>query len=137
MTNESLRLGPAMRAISVLGSLLLIAMGIFFAMDHATAAMAYGIPLAGGIDNAWISSAALRDLAFGSLALTFALLRDRRGMGLCLLFGAVIPLGDAIVVTRNSPTPLLYLPLHVGGALASLVLAGIFLYPFIRNSPER
>jgi hypothetical protein len=47
------------------------------------------------------------------MGLTFALLRDRRAMGLTVLFGAVIPIGDAIVVIRNSPTPLLYLPLHV------------------------
>jgi hypothetical protein len=129
MKDDPPRLGPLMFAISVIGSLVLIFMGIAFALDHTGAAMAYGVPLSGGADNAWISSAALRDLSFGCLALTFALLRDRRAMGLSLLFGAIIPIGDAIVVLRNSPTPLAYLPLHVGGALGCIVLAVILLYP--------
>lgn len=122
-----------MTVISVLGSVLLLVMGIAFACDHMVAAKAYGVPLSGGADNAWISSTALRDLAFGALGLTFALLRDRRGMGLSLLFGAIIPIGDAIVVTRNSPTPLAYLPLHVGGAVACLILAAILLSPLGRR----
>jgi hypothetical protein len=113
----------------VAGSLLLVGMGVFFACDHAGAAAAYGVSLAGGPDNAWISSAALRDLAFGCLALTFALLRDRRAMGLSLLFGAIIPIGDGIVVLRSSPTPWEFLPLHWGGAVVCLVLAFILLRP--------
>ena len=129
MANEPSRLGPFMTTVSVLGSLLLIIMGIVFALDHAGAAMAYGVPVSGGADNAWVSSAALRDLAFGCLALTFALLGDRRAMGLVLLFGAIIPIGDAIVVLRNSAKPLTYLPLHVGGAIGCLIFAGILLYP--------
>ena len=123
------RLGPVLFIISILGSLLLIGMGIVFALDHTGAATTYGVPLSGGPENAWLSSAALRDLAYGCLALTFALLRDRRAMGLCLLFGALIPIGDAIIVIRHSPNPLLYLPLHAGGAIACLILAVIFLYP--------
>jgi hypothetical protein len=122
-----------MAAISVLGSVLLIVLGIAFALDHPGAALAYGVPVAGGADNAWISSAALRDLAFGCLGLTFALLRDRRAMGLALLFGALIPIGDVVIVLRNSPTPLTYLPLHAGGAIACLVLAAVVLYPLRRG----
>jgi hypothetical protein len=118
-----------MFAVSLMGSIGVIVVSIVFAFDHAEAAMAYGVSLAGGTDNAWISSAAVRDLAFGCLALAFAVLRDRRGMDLCLLFGALIPVGDAIIVLRNSPTPLMFLPLHVGGAVGCLVLAGTFLYP--------
>ncbi len=118
-----------MFAISLAGSLLLISMGIFFSIDHEEAARAYGVPLSGGADNAWISSAALRDLAFGSLTLVFALLRDRRAVGLCLLCGAIIPAGDALVVLRNSPAPWAYLPLHLGGALGCLVLAWFLIVP--------
>jgi len=118
-----------MFALSVAGSSVLILMGSIFAYDHVDAARAYGVALSGGPDNAWISSAALRDLAFGGLALSFALLRDKRAMGLCLLFGAIIPAGDAIVVLQNSATPWEYLPLHLGGAIVCLVLAAILLLP--------
>jgi hypothetical protein len=121
-----------MFAISVAGSLVLISMGILFSFDHEGAAKGYGIPVSGGVDNAWITTAALRDLAFGCLTLIFALLRDRRAVGLCLLCGAIIPVGDAVVVLRNSPQPWAFLPLHLGGALGCLALAGLLIYPFMR-----
>jgi len=129
MNHDPSRLGPAMLWITLLGSLLLITMGIVFSLDHEGAAKAYGVPVSGGVENAWISSAALRDLAYGCLTLTFALLRDRRAVGLCLLYGTMIPAGDALVVLRNSPAPLDYLPLHLGGAIGCLVLAFILLRP--------
>ena len=115
--------------ITLAGSLLLIAMGIIFSIDHEGAAKAYGVPTSGGTENAWISSAALRDLAYGCLTLTFVLLRDRRAVGLCLLCGAIIPAGDALVVLRSSPAPLDYLPLHLGGAIGCLVLVFLLLGP--------
>src|SRR5579871_591629 len=98
MNYEPSRLPSIFFVIVLAGSLLLIGMGLVFACDHALAARSYGVPLAGGPDNSWISSAALRDFAFGGLTLALTLLRDRRAVGLCLLFGAIIPLGDAIVV---------------------------------------
>jgi hypothetical protein len=67
--------------------------------------------------------------AYGCVTLVFALLRDRRAVGICLLCGAIIPLGDAIVVLRNSTTPLEYLPLHLGGVAVCLVLGFILLRP--------
>lgn len=115
--------------MSLAGSLVLIVIGIFFSLNHTGAAATYGVAVSGGTGNAWISSAALRDLAYGGLTLTFTLLRDRRAIGLCLLFGAIIPVGDAIVVLRHSPSPLQYLPLHLGGALVCLVFAAILLRP--------
>jgi hypothetical protein len=129
MNRDSEKFGPGLLAISIAGSCLLILMGAVFAGDHVGAAFAYGVPLSGGPDNAWISSAALRDIAFGALGLSFALLRDRRAMGLCLLFGTIIPLGDAIVVFRNSTTPWVYLSLHLGGVVTCLILAVVFLLP--------
>jgi len=104
-------------------------MGIVFSVDHEGAAKAYGVPTSGGLENAWISSAALRDLAYGCLTLAFTLLRDRRAVGLCLLCGTIIPAGDALVVLRNSPAPMEYLPLHLGGAIGCLVLAFLLLGP--------
>jgi hypothetical protein len=129
MNHDPSRLGPVLYLISLAGSLVLIVIGISFSLNHTGAAAAYGVVLSGGAGNAWISSAALRDLAYGCLALSFTLLRDRRALGLCFLFGAIIPAGDAIVVLRHSPSPLEYLPLHLGGALVCLVFAAILLRP--------
>ena len=123
------RLGPIFYVISLAGSLLLIVIGILFTVNHTGAAVAYGVPVSGGTNNAWIGSAALRDIAYGCLTLTFTLLHDRRAVGLCLLFAVMIPVGDAIVVLRNSPSPLQHLPLHLSGAVVCLVLAVTLLRP--------
>jgi Domain of unknown function (DUF4267) len=129
MNHDPLRLGPVLYLISLAGSLVLIIIGVFFSLNHTGAAAVYGVAVPGGTGNAWISSAALRDLAYGCLTLTFTLLRDRRAIGLCLLFGAIIPVGDAIVVLRHSPSPPEYLPFHLSGALMCLVLAAVLLRP--------
>jgi hypothetical protein len=129
MNHDPSRLGPVLYLISLAGSLVLIVIGIFFSLNHTGAATVYGVAVSGGVGNAWISSAALRDLAYGCLALTFTLLRDRRAIGLCLLFGAIIPVGDAIVVLRHSPSPPEYLLLHLSGAVVCLVLGTILLRP--------
>ena len=63
----------------------------------------------------------------GSVALVFALLRDRRAAGLGVLLGALIPLGDALIVWTKSPTPLQFLPFHGGGVLGCLVFAFLLL----------
>jgi hypothetical protein len=129
MNHDPSRLGPVLYLISLAGSLVLIIIGVFFSLNHTGAAAAYGVAVSGGTGNAWITSAALRDLAYGCLTLTFTLLRDRRAIGLCLLFGAIIPVGDAIVVLRHSPNPPESLPLHLGGALVCLAFAAILLRP--------
>jgi hypothetical protein len=121
------QLGPVLYLISIAGSVILVTMGIVFFLNHTGAAAAYGVPLSGGTDNSWIGSTALRDLAYGGVTLTFTLLRDRRAVGLCVLFGTIIPIGDAIVVLYQSPSPLKYLPLHLGGALVCLILGVILL----------
>jgi hypothetical protein len=76
-----------------------------------------------------VSAAAVRDISVGALALVFALLRDRRAVGLCALLGAIIPLGDGMIVLRNGPAPAPFLPLHWGSALGCLVFAFLVLRP--------
>ena len=48
MLNKRARLGPVTATISVLGSLLLIGMGIVFSFDHTGAAAAYEFPCRAG-----------------------------------------------------------------------------------------
>ena len=96
--------------LSLLASLGLIAVGLGFIGDNAGAAQLFGIPLAGVPTDAYVSAAAVRDVAFGALTLVFTLLRDRRAVGLCILLGAIIPIGDGIVVLRHAAHPLTFCP---------------------------
>jgi hypothetical protein len=127
ITTSSLR--GALYVISIAASLGLIAMGIVFLLDNATAAKLFGVPLAAGPGAAYVSAAAVRDLSVGALALVFALLRDRRAVGLCALLGAIIPLGDGMIVLRDGPAPAPFLPLHWGSALGCLIFAFLVLRP--------
>ncbi len=115
--------------LALLASLALVAVGFGFILDNADAAKLFGIPLAGGPTDTYVTVAAVRDVAFGALTLVFTLLRDRRAVGLCLLLGAIIPLGDGIVVLRHSTTPLMFLPLHWGGVIACVAFSLLLLRP--------
>jgi hypothetical protein len=130
MTNPRLEDHAPLRGIaywlSLAGSAGLTLMGIYFMLDRATAAMLFGVPLSGTPADAYLTVAATRDVSFGALALAFTLLRNRRAVGLSVLFGAIIPAGDGIVVLTSSPTPWQHLPLHWGGAVACVVF-GLFL----------
>ncbi len=122
------RLASRAFLLALLASLGLIAVGVGFILDHADAARLFGIPLAGAPTDTYVTVAAVRDLAFGALMLVFTLLRDRRAVGLCVLLGAIIPLGDGIVVLRHSATPLAFLPLHWGGMVACVAFAAFLLH---------
>ena len=69
----------------------------------------------------------MRDVAVGCLILVFTLLRDRRAVGVAILLGTIIPLGDGFTVLKYSPTPLRFLPLHWGGVLACFIFAFLLL----------
>ena len=100
--------------LSVASSLALIADGVRFIFDHVGTAGSFGVPLAGGSGDAYMSVAGIRDLFAGFLTLVCALLRDRRAVGLCVLLGAIIPAGDGLVALSHSPTPMRFVPIHWG-----------------------
>jgi hypothetical protein len=127
MKTEPTRLSGGLYLISAAGSIGLIAMGIFFILDNVAAAKLFGVPLQDGIGGTYVTVAAVRDLSVGLLALAFALLRDRRAMGLIVLLGAIIPIGDGLVVLRHSASPSEFLPLHWGGAAGCLIFAFLLL----------
>jgi hypothetical protein len=104
-------------------------MGILFILNQPLAASLYGVPLSGGSDDAYLSAAAVRDVAVGVLTLVLALLRDKRAVGIILLVATIIPIGDGLIVLRNSPAPWHFLPLHWGGAVGCLAFALILLWP--------
>lgn len=127
MNRPETEFGTATFLLSLAGSLGLLAVGVGFICDNADAAKLFGVPLSGGSSDTYVSVAAARDVAFGALTFVFTLLRDRRAVGLCVLLGALIPISDGIVVLRHSATPLAFLPLHWGGAVACLIFAGFCL----------
>lgn len=127
MKTDPSRLGGSLFLISAAASMGLVAVGVFFIFDNVEAAKLFGVPLQAGDSGTYVTVAAVRDLSVGILALAFALLRDRRAMGLTVFLTGIIPVGDGIIVLLKSPTPLQFLPLHWGGAVGCLIFGFILL----------
>jgi hypothetical protein len=128
-TNHSSTLGPVLWGFCIASGLFLLAIGIGFIFFPVLLTQNFGIPLTDAASDPYLSIAGIRDLFAGSLILVFALLRDRRALGFIILGGAIVPVGDGLVVLLHSPRPLEFLPLHWGPAAALFVLAFFLLRP--------
>jgi hypothetical protein len=126
------RLSPVLYWIAVTSALVLFAIGLRMILDHAGAAEAYGVSVSGIADEAYMSAAGVRNLFVGGVLLVFTLLRDRRALGVCALFGTVISIGDGLNVLRHSSTPLQFVLVHWVTGAASLVMA----YFLLRREPK-
>ncbi len=120
-------LSVAWSAMSAAAGLALVGLGVAAAVAPATAARLFGVPVTGDAGLAYVTAAGVRDLAAGGLTVAFALRRDRRAVGLTVLVGTLIPVGDGLVALRHSPAPWRCVPLHWGSALACLAFAGLLL----------
>lgn len=79
--------------------------GLTFILNGDHMAEAYGIPLSKLTRQqdpvyAYLAANGVRDLALGVLAISFALLRDRRAVGLVQIGGIITAAGDGMVVLK-------------------------------------
>ena len=118
-------MSPLFTALAVAAGLTLVALGLASMVAPVTAARLFGVP-AGG-DAAYVTVAGVRDLAAGGLVVAFALLRDRRAVGVSVLVGSVIPIGDGTMALLHSPTPLRFVAMHWGSAVVCLAFAAVLL----------
>ena len=118
-------LSPLLATLSAAAGLVLVALGVAAIVAPVTAARLFGVPATG--DLPFVAVAGVRDLAAGLLVLAFALLRDRRAVGACVLAGSVIAIGDGTMVLLHGPAPLPFVVLHWGSAVACLAFAAVLL----------
>ena len=119
-------LGPVLTGLSVAAGLTLAGLGVGSIVAPARAAQLFGLPVADD-EAAFVTVAGVRDLAAGALVLAFALLGDRRAVGVAALAGAAIPVGDGLTVLRHGPSPRPFVALHWGSAVGALALAAVLL----------
>ena len=112
---------------SVATSAVMLAIGTIASVNPERAAKSYGVPLSGEPADKYMTAAGVRDLAVGAAVLTFALLRDRRALGISLACTSVIAVGDGVIALRNSPDPKRVLPVHWGAAVGCIGLACLLL----------
>lgn len=120
-------LGAGLYWSSVATGAVLLAIGVVASVHPASAAQSYGVPLSGEPADKYMAAAGVRDLAVGAAVLSFALLRDRRALGVSLACTSAIAVGDGIIALRNSPDPKRVLPVHWGAAVGCIGLACVLL----------
>ncbi len=125
--SDSAQLGFGLRWFSAATGMALLGLGAAGALFPEPAAELYGVPLSGGSGAAYLSAASVRDISLGGTLLAFAMLGDRRALGVTFLLGSVIAGGDGAIALRHSPAPLRVLPLHWGGAMAFWGMAYLLL----------
>ena len=112
---------------SIATGVVLLAIGTIASVNPESAAKSYGVPLSGEPADKYMTAAGVRDLAVGAAVLSFALLRDRRALGISLACTSAIAVGDGVIALRNGPDPKRVLPVHWGAAVGCIGLACLLL----------
>ncbi|AKU93964.1 putative small membrane hydrophobic protein [Labilithrix luteola] len=110
--------------VSLIGGALLMFIGVRFLVIPAVAGEAFGVT----IDHAstYGHLKGIRDLFTGVILAVFALLGDRRGTGLVLVLGSMIPVVDGYEVFSVHGLDVAHMSIHWGTALVCTLL-GIWL----------
>src|ERR1700741_2866470 len=86
--------------IALLLSLAIIAIGTQYVVSPTTATRSFGLPLPEDGANIawWLRLKGVRDIASGLTVLAFMAWGAPRGIGIILLVGAIIPVGDMLLI---------------------------------------
>jgi hypothetical protein len=112
-------------ALVVVAAVLVVAvavMGLVYLVAPVASARGFGLPAwPDGPLAAWLNIKGVRDVAVGAGGLVMLAAGGPRVMAWFLLVGALIPIGDAVIVLRYRGSRLLALAMH--GATAAVVVA--------------
>jgi len=86
--------------LALLLALAIIAIGTQYVVNPTTATRSFGLPLPENGANIpwWLRLKGVRDIASGLTVLAFMAWGTPRGIGIILLVGAIIPVGDMLLI---------------------------------------
>jgi hypothetical protein len=86
--------------LALLLALAIIAIGTLYVVNPTSATRSFGLPLPenGGNIAWWLRLKGVRDIASGLTVLAFMAWGAPRGIGIILLVGAIIPVGDMLLI---------------------------------------
>jgi hypothetical protein len=130
---ESKNFERALLITSGLIGLGLIFIGLRFLVAPETGERGYGLNFSENADYSFHYIKGIRDLFCGTLILTLAVWRRRAELALTLLLGAMIPLGDFLVILNapNSNTAALWI--HGVTAIVLVALALFLFHSVAKN----
>ncbi|MCP9212010.1 DUF4267 domain-containing protein [Streptomyces cucumeris] len=112
--------------LAVVLDLLVVVIGARFLLQPVAAATGYGVPAApSGGDPAYLTIKGLRDLTFGLMGLALLAFAGAGAEAWFMLFVALVPLGDTLIVLRNGGTKATAYGIHFATAVAVLISAGL------------
>ncbi|WP_306215659.1 DUF4267 domain-containing protein [Actinoplanes sp. RD1] len=111
--------------LAVVVVVLVAAMAVRFLVAPKVAAAGYGVPARPEGDPAYLSVKGLRDLTLAVLGAALLAFSTAHAAGWFMLVGALIPLGDMIIVLRHGGTRATAFGVHFATAVVLLIDAAL------------
>ncbi|MEA9984306.1 MULTISPECIES: DUF4267 domain-containing protein [Subtercola] len=107
--------------LALLISVALGAIGVRFLLNPRVAAEGYGVPAGSDGGSAYLSAKGARDISVALLGVVLVCFGGAHATGLFMLVMALIPLADAVIVTRNGGRRSIVLGVHFSTAVLVLI----------------
>ncbi|GAA2593649.1 MULTISPECIES: DUF4267 domain-containing protein [Streptomyces] len=112
--------------LAVVLNLFCVFLGYRFLFQPGPAATGYGVPAdPAGDAGAYLTIKGVRDGTFGLVGLAVLAFAGARPEAWFMLFVALVPLGDVLIVLRNGGTRAVAFGIHFATAIVVLISAGL------------
>ena len=118
-------LTPIAYGLAIVLIALVLLIGLRFLLAPRPAAAGYGVPAKVDGDSAYLTIKGLRDLTLGILGAALLAFAGAHATGWYMLVGAIIPLGDTLIVLRHGGAKAVAFGIHFATAVLLLVSAAL------------
>jgi hypothetical protein len=118
-------LTPIAYGLAVVVVVLVAFIGLRFLLAPRAAAAAYGVPARQDGDPAYLTIKGLRDFALGLLGAALLAFAGAHASGWYMVVGAIIPLGDMLIVLRHGGSKAVAFGIHFATAVVLFVSAAL------------
>lgn len=120
-TRKPARFQRTIRIVSLVGGVLLLAIGVRYLFAPEAATLTFGLPRRpANLELHYVTG--LRNVWLGALAIAFATLREWRALGLWFAMGAIVCFADA-AIAASSVGRLPHIAFHAGCGVACVALS--------------
>lgn len=111
--------------LAIVIDLFIVYIGARFLLRPEAAAAGYGVPARVADAGAYLSVKGVRDITFGIVGLGLLAFAGAQAEAWFMLFVAVAPFGDAVIVLRNGGSRAVAFGIHFATAVVVLISAAL------------
>jgi hypothetical protein len=111
--------------LAIIVIVLVAAIGLRFLIAPRVAAAGYGVPAKDNGDAAFLTVKGLRDSTLALLGAALLAFAGAHAAGWYMLVGAIIPLGDMLIVLRHGGSRAIAFGIHFATAVLLLITAAV------------